>query len=223
MRGTRAVGRCPCRGSTGALAARYGESVKNISVAAVVTLLALVPCACSSSGTTESASTEGGDASADAAAAKDAATPADASGTDAGGGGACNALVNGAPEATANTVKGPAPTATGGTIVDGTYFQTEFTVYDPAGTASAPSPSGLKITLAIKGDLMESIQTLPDGSTDTFAETFVTSGTALDRTLTCPKKTPDLKAVYSVAGSKLTIYETDPKSKLVAGSVFVKQ
>ncbi len=135
----------------------------------------------------------------------------------------CTTITNGAAESTAATVKGAAPTATGGTIADGTYFQTEFTVYDPNGTASAPSPSGLKVTLYIKGNLMLSVQELPDASVATFSETFVVAGTALNRTLTCPKAGPDLAAVYSVAGSNLTIYETDAMSGLVAGSVYVKQ
>lgn len=180
--------------------------------------------ACSSD-TTATASDAG---AADATSSTDGGSKADTSTGDSStempdGATGCTTLTNGAPESTQATVKGAAPAATGGTIADGTYFQTEFTVYDPAGTASAPSPSGLKVTLAIKGNLMLSVQELPDASVSTFAETFVVAGTALNRTLTCPKKAPDLSAVYSVAGSKLTIYETDAMSGLVAGSVYVKQ
>jgi hypothetical protein len=92
------------------------------------------------------------------------------------GGGGCNTVFNAAPEATTSTVKGEAPTATGGTIAEGTYFQTELNVFDPNGTASAPSPSGLRVTLVIKGNVMSSVQELPDGSTATFTETFVVRG-----------------------------------------------
>jgi hypothetical protein len=135
----------------------------------------------------------------------------------------CNAVVNRAAESTTSTVKGAAPAATGGVIADGTYFQTQLNVYDPMGMASAPAPSGLKVTLVIAGTLMQSVQELPDGSIQTFSESFTLSGTALNRTLSCPKAAPDLKAVYSVMGSTLVIYETDPSSSLVAGSVYAKQ
>lgn len=180
--------------------------------------------ACSSSDTTATAS-DGG--SADATSPRDGGPKADTStadsSTESDAAAGCNAVVNGASESTASTVKGTAPTATGGTIADGTYFQTEFNVYDPAGPAEAPSPSGLKVTLVIKGSLMQSVQELPDGSVATFTETYVIAGTALNRTLSCPKAAPDLSAVYSVSGGTLTIYETDATSGLVAGSVYVKQ
>jgi hypothetical protein len=182
--------------------------------------------ACSSSSNGTSSGTDAGDS--DSASPIDAASRADTSTADAStdasdSGGECNAVVNGAPESTSSSVKAAAPAPTGGTIADGTYFQTEFNVYDPSSNASAPSPSGLKVTLVIKGNLMESVQELPDGSVDRFAETFLTSGTALNRTLTCPKSAPDLAAVYSVSGNTLTIYETDPASMIVAGSVYMKQ
>jgi hypothetical protein len=196
--------------------------LKNLAYAVLVgaSLVGVSLSACSSTSTPTP-----GDA--DAASAADAAPDtrtSDAATADSSDGStACNALVNAASEAMASTVKSAAPTATGGTIVDGTYFLTDITLYDPAGTASAPEPAGIQVTLAITGNLMESVQTYPDDSSDTFAETFVVNGTALNRTLTCPKAAPDLSAVYSAAGNKLTIYETDPKTSLVAGSVYVKQ
>jgi hypothetical protein len=202
--------------------------VKNLVYAVLVgaSLVGLSLSACTSTTATDSSTSDAGTDDA-ASPTKDAGSQADTGAadadTDADGGGACNTLVNGAAESTSSTIASAAPTATGGTIVDGTYFQTEFNVYDPSGTPSGPTPSGLKVTLKITGNLMESIQTLPDDSTDTFAETFVVAGTALNRTLTCPKSAADLAATYTVSGSTLTIYETDPTSMLVAGSVYQKQ
>lgn len=138
-------------------------------------------------------------------------------------GSACNTLVNEAPEATSSTVKGNAPKATGGTIADGKYFLTEFTLYDPSGSDSEPSLSGMKTTLSISGKVMSSIIDIGDGTDRTFSETFAVNGTKLDRTLTCPKSGPDLAAVYSVNGNTLTIYETDSSSGTVAGNVYEKQ
>jgi hypothetical protein len=206
--------------------------VKNVvgAILCGASLIVFSASACSSSSTTSGSGTDDA-ASPETGTDTDADHPTDSGGTtdtgatDSGAdsGGACNDLVNGAPESTSSTIMGDAPTALGGTIADGTYFQTELNVYDPAGPAQAPSPSGLKVTLAIKGNLMTSIQTLPDDSTATFAETFVVSNTDLNRTLTCPKPGPDLQATYSVEGSILTFYETDPGSGLVAASVFKKQ
>lgn len=203
--------------------------MKSVAIAALVSASLVVASlgACSSSsdstGTTGDAGGADSSTATDGSSKGDSSSSADSSIDKPDGASGCTTIVNAAPESTSATVKGDAPTATGGTIADGTYFLTEFTVYDPAGTASAPSPSGLKVTLFIKGDLMLSVQELPDATVSTFSETFVVSGTALNRTLTCPKAAPDLKAVYSVSGSKLTIYETDASSGTVAGSVYVKQ
>jgi hypothetical protein len=195
-----------------------------ILMGATASLAVVASSACSSSSDSTPSEVDG--AAAEAAAQADSAKPdtgAADSAMETPDSGTCNAVVNGAPESTSSTIKGNAPAPTGGTIADGTYFQNEFNIYDPGGTASAPSPSGLRVTLVIKGNLMQSVQELPDASTDTFSETFVINGKALERTLTCPKATPDLKAVYSVSGSKLTIYETDPQSMLVAESIYTKQ
>jgi hypothetical protein len=188
---------------------------------ATAALVGAASSACSST-STSSASGDGGDN--EASAPGDAGTK-ETGGEDSASDGAagCNTITNGAAESTTSTKKSTAPAATGGTIVDGEYYLDEFNIYEPMGTASAATPSGLKVTLVIKGNLMQSAQELPDGATDTFSETFTVSGTKLDRTLTCPKAAPDLAAVYSVNGSKLTIYETDPKSMLVAESIYTKQ
>jgi hypothetical protein len=152
-------------------------------------------------------------------AAADVATEASSDGS-----AACNSVTQGATEATTSTIASAAPAATGGTILPGTYFLKEIDVYDPAGMASAPMPSGLTVTLVIAGNVMDSVQDLPDG-TQTFSETFTTDATtkALNRVLTCPKPGPDLAAKYTVTGTGVTIYETDPMSMTVAGSIYVKQ
>ena len=181
--------------------------------------------ACSSTDTTPGTTADdAGGGGTDAKAASDGKATTDAGDTDSGdGSAACNTIANTATEATSTSVKGNAPAATGGTIAPGTYFLKDFTLYDPAGNDEPPTAIGLKTTLVIAGAVMDSVQDFGDGVDQTFSETFIATGTKLDRTLTCPKPGPDLAAVYSVTGSNLVIYETDPKSKLVAGSTYVKQ
>ena len=189
--------------------------------------------ACSSSTTTSGSPAPGVDAgTADDAGGTDAATtpPRDAaadasSEASSDGSAACNSVTQAATEASTSTLTSAAPTATGGTILPGTYFLKEIDIYDPAGTASASMPSGLTVTLVITGNVMDSVQDLPDGSSQTFSETFTTDPTtkALNRVLTCPKPGPDLAAKYTVTGTGITIYETDPMSMNVAGSIYEKQ
>jgi hypothetical protein len=139
------------------------------------------------------------------------------------GSAACNGVTQAATEATTSTIASLAPAPTGGTILPGTYFLKELNIYDPAGPASAAMPSGLTVTLVIAGTVMNSVQDLPDGSSQTFSETFTVTDKTLKRDLTCPKAGPDLAAVFSVTAGGLVVYETDPVSKLVAGNVYAKQ
>ena len=139
------------------------------------------------------------------------------------GSAACNALTQMATQADMANIKSAAPAGSGGTILPGKYFLKEIDVYDRTSAASPPSPSGLLTTLVIAGNVMDSIQDLPDGSSQTFSETFTVNGSVLTRNLTCPKVAPDLAATYTVTATGITIYETDPMSALVAGSVYVKQ
>ncbi len=200
--------------------------MKNLLTALFVgsVLVVASSTACSSSDTTTN--TSASDAGEDATSAGDAGgtkPTGDGGGGASDGGGACNAIVNAAPESTSATVKGAPPAPTGGKIADGTYFQTEFVLYDATADASPPEPGGLKAVLVVAGNVMNTVLDIGDGENKTFTETFTTNGTALDRQLTCPKVTPDLKATYSVDGNKLTIYETDPNTTAIAGSVYVKQ
>ena len=179
--------------------------------------------ACSSSTTDAGSTTPVTEAGSEDVVTATDAPAADEASSD--GSAACNALVQAATQANMANIMSAAPTATGGTILPGTYFLTEVDVYDPASAASPPSPSGFVTTLVIAGNVMNSIQDLPDGSSQTFSETFTANLTdkTLARVLTCPKPGPDLAAKYSVTGTGLIIYETDPVSMLVAGSVYAKQ
>ncbi|MEA2747543.1 MAG: hypothetical protein QOI41_1686 [Myxococcales bacterium] len=189
-----------------------------------VTLLA---CSSSDTGAPAAATDAGG---ADVVTATDApvTSPADAkadvaSEASSDGSAACNTVTQAATEATMSTVMGAAPAATGGTIAPGTYLLKELNIYDPTGTASPAGPSGLSVTLVIAGNVMNSVQDLADGSSQTFSETFSVMDKTLKRDLTCPKVSPDLAAVYSVTTGGLVVYETDPVSMLVAGNVYAKQ
>lgn len=183
-------------------------------------LIGVLATACSES--KETPATAGTDGGGSSSTKKDASSEASTEDEGDGAPKTCSTAMNGAMEATASTVAKAAPAATGGTIADGTYYLTEFNLYDPTGDASPAAPSGMRTTLVIAGNKMESVQEI-GGETMTFAETFTVDGTALKRILMCPTEEPDLEAVYSVTGTSLTIYESDPDSKLVAGSVYIKR
>jgi len=111
----------------------------------------------------------------------------DEGGFDAGEAGVCNDLVNSGTLVDRTAVPGDPPTATGGTVVDGTYDLTDYSVY--VGTGGAPGPTGItaKATLRIAGGKIDEIIEL--------------GGTGKTSTVTTSS------SVYSVTGA--TFAETD--------------
>jgi hypothetical protein len=139
----------------------------------------------------------------------------------------CNAIVNAADETTSRTIAGEHLPATGGPVADGTYLQRELNLYDPNGSSTAPKSTGMRATLVIAGGLMNGVMetTLDGDHIVTYTATFTTSGTAMNRTVTCPEPGKKLDAVYSIDGDTLTVYDksSEPSSSIVAASVYVKQ
>ena len=124
-----------------------------------------------SSGTT-SAGGDVGSAGADAAGS---------AGTNAAGA-SCNTLVNSAPEIIETAMAGDAPAPVGGTITDGTYYQTAVLVYNPP---SSSANSSHKLTAKIEGSLLQEVFRDETGAELRTTIELMPSGTALGEQQTC--------------------------------------
>jgi hypothetical protein len=178
----------------------------------VFSLSLLAPLACSSSNSWSS-----GDASTDAtpdtsgqgdASVGDASTDA----TDAGG--ACNAVANDASDVAEEDVVAATPTATGGTITDGTYYLTKWQFYSTSPVA-ADGGTLLKTRRVwqVSGSRTDVVRRdYPDTTDHHFSFTFTTSGTTHTPTLVCSDPTlsggPPGPSHFSVNGNDLVIVLT---------------
>ncbi len=166
-------------------------------------LILLAGCSSSSAPTTPPA-----DASSDAsipteASAPDAAMPEDAADDTGGDAGApCNTVANGAPVVDVMQVAADPPAPQGGTIADGTYWQTSVAIYTgPSGPTGASGTS--QMTAEIEG---ETVQIVSDGQparrTVTLTTTSDAGFTAVD---TCPAPQTN-NGSYTATPTTLTIF-----------------
>lgn len=111
-------------------------------------------------------------------------------GFDAGEGGVCNDVVQTGQLIDRTAISGDPPVATGGTIVDGTYDLTEYSVY--VGTAGSPGPTGItaKETARIAGGKIDEIREIGGtGKTTTVTTTssvYSVTGATFAETDVCP-------------------------------------
>lgn len=111
---------------------------------------------------------------------------------DAAEGGACNTLTNGAPQVQQVDVAAPRPAATGGSLVDGTYFKSADVVYTGSGGATGLTGYVVRETLAITNSSTGTAlltSTFIDGSgttTERITVSPTTSGGATTLTFVCP-------------------------------------
>lgn len=97
-------------------------------------------------------------------------------------GASCNTLVNSAPEIAETIMAGDAPAPVGGTITDGTYYETGFLVYN--GPVS-PTNVSHKLTATIEGLLFQSVFRDETGAELRATIELTPSGTALGEQQTC--------------------------------------
>jgi hypothetical protein len=133
---------------------------------------------------------------------------------------ACNTLDLGAAAAIPLTqVASQEPVAMGGTISDGTYLLTKFTIYTGPGGATGPLPLSLKVRRDLAGGTFQTVQ--DDGSNVRhFTATLTTTDTAFTETDTCPGTTVD-QGTYSATTTTFTEWASD-KNQIVE-AVFTKQ
>lgn len=128
--------------------------------------------------------------------------------------GACNALVNVAPQVTAMQVAAEPPPATGGVVSDGTYHLADLTIYTGAGGPSGALPLQLKQTIAIHGTSADAI-TEVSGKSQAQSTTFVTAGTSVTTAGTCPNVDPPQAGEYSATASSLVLFLVNDQGKTV--------
>ena len=183
------------------------------AIVAVTTLLAA--CGSSSSSSTGSG---GGDAGSSGTSGSSGASGSsgeldgggdakpDAPG-DAGGGGACGTSANVGRAIDGQQVAMAAPTATGGTIADGTYTLTDITLYTGSGGATGPAGLTLTQTWGFSGGSYRLVSL--DGTTMTETRKGGTvmnvSATALHLVQTCPDS--DFASYeFSATATTLTLF-----------------
>jgi hypothetical protein len=134
----------------------------------------------------------------------------------------CNDLVLDAPAFVLHSDPGAAPAATGGTIVDGTYFVTGATMY---GQSLSDLPFG-RHKAQISGSTwqeVESVDSEPGGVNPDEHRTFslTSTGTSLTLSRSCPSGSETAVLQYSAEGSRLTVYVRD--HGVVFANVFTRQ
>lgn len=136
----------------------------------------------------------------------------------------CNELELDAPPVGLSYDAQPAPEATGGQLLDGTYFLTKQIVYS--------TPSGITIPIGrteitVMGDVWQEVLGDPEkGSVNPdrhYTRALAVSGTTLTLSRTCPSEAEPNSAEYSVtqANDGFVIYVEDRGKRI--GTVFTRQ
>ena len=104
------------------------------------------------------------------------------------------------------------PVATGGTVVDGTYFLTANKVYSGPGGTSGPTGGSVRSTFSIQSGTIRSVS-WHDGLTEDvrWTGTWVTSGNQGTITTLCgPAQAQDGTSSFTASGSELRIITALP-------------
>ena len=141
---------------------------------------------------------------ADAGADVDVADADDGSVADTGPAG-CNDLTYGSAVLTIQDDPIATPTATGGTVSDGTYNLSTYTHYTGVGGSSGAGTLTLRSTVRITGNKIDILRKDFTGIEKRWSGTFVTSGSDITISYTCPSASTETGS-YSAAPSKFAYY-----------------
>jgi len=116
---------------------------------------------------------------------------------------ACNSLLNDGPTIGFAVQPGSNPTATAGTIVDGTYELSQANVYfAPAGYSNS---SMLSAVFQISGNTIQQVGSI-DGEERRYTSSYSINGVTLSTTDTCPEPSSDSFA-YTATPTELHILQ----------------
>jgi hypothetical protein len=142
-------------------------------------------------------------------------TDASSASTDGGDGGVCTDVTATGVLVDRTGVVGDPPVATGGTIVDGTYDLTQYTVYVGASGVGGPTGITAKATIRIAGGKIgEDIQIGGTGKTTTETTTssvYTVTGATFAETVLCPAGGGGLQLQFTAADPILTLTDTTVK------------
>ncbi len=133
----------------------------------------------------------------------DAAVPEDAAPDDAGAdaGAPCNAIANDAPMVDVIQIAADPPAPQGGTIVDGTYWQTALAIYTgPSGPAGKSGTSQMSAQI-----LGQTVQIVSSGQPGRRTVTLTTSDAGFTSVDTCPDSQMS-EGSYTATPTVLTIF-----------------
>lgn len=99
-------------------------------------------------------------------------------------GASCNTLVNSAPVIEETVMPGDPPAPVGGTIVDGTYYETAYLVYNPPSSRPTTNPLH-QLTVTIEDSLFQVVYRDETGAELRATIELTPNGTALGEQQTC--------------------------------------
>lgn len=117
----------------------------------------------------------------------------------------CNDLTYGSGIYTIQDDPIATPTATGGTVGDGTYHLSSYTHYTGVGGSSGPGVLTLRSTVRIAGNKIDILRLDYTGIEKRWSGTFQTSGSTITIDYTCPAASQETGS-YSAAPSKFAFY-----------------
>jgi hypothetical protein len=142
------------------------------------------------------------------------------------GGPVCNTLTAAAPlvNYSLSDQASPAAAATGGTIADGTYYLTSYTIYGAGSVGGGfTANQATSVTLSIAGSAWTQVQVYSIENTMSTVSTNFTaalSGTALTLTPTCPQGAPT-NATYEATSTALQVVSST--GGFTVSELFAKQ
>jgi hypothetical protein len=117
----------------------------------------------------------------------------------------CNDLINMAPVIPGQKVAAVLPTPRGGTIADGTYYETAYTLYTGAGGATGPEGVDHQMTAIIAGG-MARVVVFGDVVQQRYLFNIATSGTTTTWNFLCPTGFTAIPYGFDATPSEITLY-----------------
>jgi hypothetical protein len=125
----------------------------------------------------------------------------------------CNDLINTGPVIVGQKVATSIPSPRGGTIADGTYYETAYTAYTGPGGAVGPDGVDHQLTAVIAGATAR-VVVLGAGIQRRYVFSMATSGTTTTWSVVCPTGLSPIRYGFDASASELELYITSDPADL---------